>query len=77
MATIIEREVHHSHSSDAGDSSSATLIVTIVALAVIVGFALFFFRLFPFNGAATTPNNGGTINIDLPAPTPTPDSTNV
>ena len=75
MATIVEREVHHSHGGDTGDSSSATLIVTIVALVLIVGFALFFFRLFPFNAAGTTTNDGGSINIDaeLPTPTPTPD----
>ncbi len=77
MATIVEREIHHSH--DAGsDSSSAALIVGIVALVIIAGLALFFFQLFPFNGAATTPNNGGSINIDadLPdvTPTPTPDA---
>lgn len=78
MATIVEREIHHAH--DAGSESSATaMIVTVVALIAIVGFALFFFRMLPFAGTADT-GNGGSINIDadLPAPTgtPTPDSTN-
>lgn len=75
MATIVEREIHHTH--DAGsDSSSAAMVVAVVALIVIAGFALFFFRLFPFNGAATTPNDGGAINVDVDVPTgsPTPDS---
>lgn len=72
MTTIIERDVHHG--TESGESSSvATLVVTIVALVVLAGFALFFFRMFPFN-AAGTPNDVGTINIDaqLPTPTPTP-----
>ncbi len=75
MATVIERDVHHGH--DASDSS-ATLIVTIVALVVIVGFALFFFGLLPFNAATT--DNGGSINIDANLPSdntaPTPDAMN-
>lgn len=78
MATIVEREIHHSHSGDTGDSSSAALVVGIVALVVIAGLALFFFQLFPFNGAAPAANNGGSINIDANLPsggTPTPDST--
>lgn len=76
MATIVEREVHHGH-GDASDSS-ATLIVTIVALVLIVGFALFFFGLFPFNAASPT-DTGGSINIDATLPTdpvPTPDAMN-
>lgn len=68
MATVIERDIHHTH--DAGDSSSATLVVAIVALVLIAGFALFFFRLFPFNGAANN-DNGGSINIDTQIPAPT------
>ena len=77
MATIIERDVHHAH--DAGSESSATaMIVTVVALIAIVGFALFFFRMLPFAGTGADTGNGGSINIDadLPTGTPTPDSTN-
>lgn len=74
MATIIERDIHHSHDTGS-DSSSAALIVGVVALIVIAGLALFFFQLFPFNGATSAANDGGTINIDLPTGTPTPDST--
>ena len=74
MATIIERDVHHG-AGDAGDSSAATLIVTIVALAVIVGLALFFFRAYPFNGATPATDNGINVDVDLPTPTPTPDGT--
>lgn len=54
------------------------MIVTIVALVVLAGFALFFFRVFPFNSIGTTPtDNGASINIDadFPTGTPTPDST--
>lgn len=76
MATVIERDIHH-HDSSA--DSSATLIVTIVALVIIVGFALFFFQLFPFNNTANT-DNGGSINIDANLPpaegNPTPDAMN-
>ncbi len=77
MATIVEHEVHHV-GSDAGESSSiATMIVAVVALVLIVGFALFTFQLFPFNRAATTDDTGGSINInaEMPAPTPTPSTT--
>jgi hypothetical protein len=77
MATIVEREIHHSHDAGGTDNSSVALVVAIVALVIIAGFALFFFRLFPFNGAATGTGNGGSINIDadIPTGTPTPDST--
>lgn len=70
MATIIEREVHHSH--DAGnDSSAATLVVALLALALLAGFALYFFRLFPFQGTAADTDRG-TINVDVDMPTGTP-----
>lgn len=76
MATIIERDIHHAH--DAGsDSSAAAMIVTVVALIAIVGFALFFFRMLPFSGTTPATDNG-SINIDATIPTgttPTPDST--
>ncbi len=73
MATIIERDIHH---SDAGaDSSAMAIIVTIVALVVIAGAALFFFRVLPARNAA--PANGGiNINAEIPTGQPTPDSTN-
>lgn len=84
MATIIERDIHHAH--DAGsDSSAVTMIVTVVALLAIVGFALFFFRLLPFGTATDTNNNRGstTIDVRLPTqqaptttPTPTPNTFN-
>lgn len=73
MATIVEREIHHG-TGDASDSSAMTMIVAIVALILIAGFALFFFQVFPFNGVTPASDNGTTIDIDLPNGTPTPDS---
>lgn len=75
MATLIEREIHHDHTTDNGDSSAMTLIVTIIALVLIVGFALFFFRMLPFN-TGTANDSGGSININLPSgETPAPGGT--
>ncbi len=73
MATIIERDIHH---SDAGsDSSAMAIIVTIVALVVVAGIALFFFRVLPFQNAA--PANGAiNINAGIPTGQPTPDAMN-
>lgn len=53
----------------------SVMIVAIVALALIAGFALFFFRLFPFNTVTPAENTGGTINIDAELPATAPGTT--
>jgi len=60
MATIIERDVHHR--SDADTSSAMSTIVAVLAVVLIVGFALYALQAFPFAA-----NNTGTdVNVDLP-----------
>ncbi len=72
MATVIERDVHH---TDAGtDTSAVTLIVAILAIVLIGGLALYALQVFPF---ANNNAGGGSMNIDVntpvvPDPTPTP-----
>jgi hypothetical protein len=73
MATVIEREIHHSQ--DASESSAAAIIVAIIALVVIAGFALYFFQLYP--GAAPATDNDAGINVDIDGQIPvntTPDA---
>ena len=65
MTTIIERDVNR---SDEGSSSGMTAIVGIIAILVIVGIALYMFRMYPTNA------NGGTnertpVNINVTTPT--------
>lgn len=70
MATIIERDVHHR--SDDSASSAVNTIVAVLAVVLIVGFALYVLQMFPFAA-----NNGATdINVDLPnVTTPAPTDT--
>ncbi len=67
MATIIERDVHHSSGSDA--SAAMNTIIAVLAVVLIVGFALYALQVFPF--AAN--NTGTNIDVDLPnVTTPVP-----
>lgn len=72
MATIIERDVHHR--SDADTSSAMSTIVAVLAVVLIVGFALYALQAFPFAA-----NNTGTTDIDVDLPNVTtpvnPDTT--
>lgn len=66
MATIIERDVHHHSDGTNNDASSAmTVLIMIVAIAVIAGLALFALRAYPFNsGAPATGSNPVDINVE-------------
>ncbi len=63
MTTILER--------DSG-SSSAILVVGLLAIVVLAGIAFFALRAYPFNG---TVQPGNTLNIDLNDQVPAPDVT--
>lgn len=57
-------EEHHYHSdAEDGGSSAVTMIVLLLAVLLIVGFALFAFRAFPFSATGT--NRGTDIQVDL------------
>lgn len=62
MTTIIERR---GNSDEA--SSASTMLVAVIAIVVIVGFALFMFRYLPLNN----PGSGGTIDVNVQDVTPT------
>jgi len=60
MATIIERDVHHRGDADA--SSAMNTVIAVLAVVLIVGFALYALQMFPFAA-----NNTGTdINVNVP-----------
>lgn len=60
MATIIERDVHHRSDSDA--SSAMNTVIAVLAVVLILGFALYALQVFPFAA-----NNTGTdINVTVP-----------
>lgn len=61
MTTIIERPT---------DNSAATLLVVLVAIAVIAGLALYFFHVYPFN--ARPPQEGNPVNINVNGQVPNP-----
>lgn len=58
MPTIIER--------GGSDSGASSMLVALVAIVILVGFALFMFNVLPFQKNTDTP---GTIdvNVDIPA----------
>ena len=70
MATVVEREVHHT-----GDAalSAATIVLAVIAVAVIAGIALYVFGALP-GLQPTTDNPGVNVNIDgdLPLPSSQP-----
>jgi|GEM_PF-3354871 len=69
MDTIIER--------DSG-SSSAILVVGLVAVAVIAALALYFVRIYPFNAIGQQPANSVDIHLNGQVPSPTtPDPSNI
>ena len=70
MTTIIERDVNRS--SD--DSSASTMLVAVIAIVVIVGFALFMFKFLPLNDNAA--GTRGTIDVNVMDKTPTPTPAN-
>lgn len=63
MATIIERDVHR---SDADAASAMNTIIAVLAVVLIVGFALYALQLFPFAARTPVGNGGSNINVDLP-----------
>lgn len=65
MTTIIERG---SHSGDT-DSSATTVIVAVLAIVLLMGFALFMFRVFPF-GNVPANTDGGSINVNVDGQVP-------
>jgi len=78
MATIIERDVHHR--SDADASSAVNTIVAVLAVVLIVGFALYALQAFPFAGSNAGNNGGAEIHVDAnfpTAPAPAAQSKNV
>lgn len=62
MTTIIER-----HSASDETSSASTMLVAVIAIVVILGFALFMFRYLPLDN----PSSGGTIDVNVQDVTPT------
>ncbi len=62
MTTIIER-----NGASDETSSASTMLVAVIAIVVILGFALFMFRYLPLDN----PSSGGTIDVNVQDVTPT------
>ncbi len=63
MATIVER--------DNGASSSMTMIVALIAIAAIIGIALYALNMFPGMMRTTPGSANNPINVDVNTPAPT------
>ncbi len=63
MATIIERDVHRD-----GDSSASTMLIGVIAIALIIGMGFFMYNFLPMteNGTGTR----GTIDVNVTDKTP-------
>lgn len=58
------------------DTSSASLAVILVALLIVVAFAVFGLRYLAASGSVAPTDNSSRLNIDLDTPTPVvPDTT--
>jgi hypothetical protein len=66
MTTIIERR-----GSSEGDSSMSSVLVAVIAIVVILGFALFMFRVLPFGQNAGGGTDSGTIDVNVEGQIPT------
>jgi hypothetical protein len=68
MTTLIERDIHHDHGAD---NSAGTMLVAVVAIAIVVGLLFFVLRMSP--NAAPASGSTTPINVDVTQPiTPAP-----
>ncbi|MBP9773303.1 MAG: hypothetical protein KBD00_01580 [Candidatus Peribacteraceae bacterium] len=64
MTTIVERDTNTS-------SSAMTMIVAIIAIAAIIGIALYALNMFPGLMRTTPGSDNNPINVDVNTPAPT------
>lgn len=69
MQTTLHRHLHFYDVRDVHpEESVGTLVITMAAMMMIAGLALFFFRLFPMTTPAAIEAPVNEINAELPAP---------
>jgi hypothetical protein len=73
MADPIVEERHYHRADHTEDTSVMSTVLALLAVLLIVGFALYVFRVYPFNAGVANPagtNNQYDINVTTPDLTP-------